>query len=50
VIGNTALGNGNFGISVSCPANLTDNTATNTLTGLNLVLGEGCHSEDNVAP
>jgi parallel beta-helix repeat protein len=48
VIGNTATGN-QIGIAVNCPANLTDNTATNNVT--NLVLnGEGCHDEDNVAP
>jgi parallel beta-helix repeat protein len=48
VIGNTATGN-QIGISVNCPANLTDNTAANNVT--NLVLnGDGCHNEDNVAP
>jgi hypothetical protein len=50
VIGNTALGNVDVGIDVTCPANLTDNTAVNTRSGRNLLLnGEGCHSEDNVA-
>jgi parallel beta-helix repeat protein len=48
VIGNTATGN-QIGIAVNCPANLTDNTATNNIA--NLVLnGDGCHNEDNVAP
>jgi hypothetical protein len=48
-IGNTALGNF-IGISVACPANLTDNTAVNNQI-INLELnGEGCHSEDNLAP
>jgi hypothetical protein len=57
VIGNTATDNpgapgnplGGFGIVAVCPSNLTDNTAVNNKT--NLVLnGDGCHSEDNVAP
>jgi hypothetical protein len=49
VIGNTATHNTEFGIVADCPSNLTDNTAVNN--GTNLVLnGDGCHSEDNVAP
>jgi hypothetical protein len=49
VIGNTATNNTQFGIVADCPSNLTDNTAVNN--GTNLVLnGDGCHSEDNVAP
>jgi hypothetical protein len=49
-IGNTAFSNGGQGFSVSCPSNLTDNTAVNNAGG-NLVLnGDGCHSEDNLAP
>jgi hypothetical protein len=54
VIGNTSTQNGptipGFGIVVSCPSNVTDNTAVNNAIA-NLVLnGEGCHNEDNVAP
>jgi hypothetical protein len=49
VIGNTATHNSEFGIVADCPSNLTDNTAVNNST--NLVLnGDGCHSEDNLAP
>jgi hypothetical protein len=49
VIGNTANQNLIAGFTVSCPSNLTDNTAVNN--GHNLVLnGDGCHSEDNLAP
>jgi hypothetical protein len=49
VIGNTVSDNIQHGISVDCPSNLTDNTAVNN--GTNLVLnGNGCHSEDNLAP
>jgi hypothetical protein len=49
VIGNSAGPGADVGILVSCPSNLTDNTATGNLT--NLVLnGEGCHNEDNLAP
>jgi hypothetical protein len=47
VIGNTVSGS-IIGLSVACPSNLTDNTAVNNST--NLLLGEGCHNEDNVAP
>jgi hypothetical protein len=48
-IGNTATDNSEFGIVADCPSNLTDNTAVNN--GTNLVLnGDGCHSEDNLAP
>jgi parallel beta-helix repeat protein len=48
VIGNTATSNGT-GISVNCPANLTNNTAVNNNT--NLVLnGDGCTNTNNVAP
>jgi hypothetical protein len=56
VIGNTATGNfvsgtPGFGISVDCPSNLTDNTAVNNRPNFNLLLnGDGCHSEDNLAP
>jgi hypothetical protein len=49
LIGNSVLDSRFVGISVDCPANLTDNTALNN--GVNLVLnGDGCHTEDNVAP
>ena len=49
VIGNTATHNTEFGIVADCPSNLTDNTAVNN--GTNLVLnGDGCRSEDNLAP
>jgi len=51
VIGNTALGNpGSFaGIRVSCPSNVTDNTAVGNVE--NLVLnGDGCNNTNNVAP
>lgn len=49
VIGNTATNNSTAGIVADCPSNLTDNTAVNN--GANLVLnGDGCHSEDNLAP
>ena len=48
LIGNTVLSNRETGISVDCPSNLTDNTATGN--GRNLVLnppsGTGCHVED----
>jgi hypothetical protein len=50
VIGNTATDNADFGLLVTCPSNLTDNTAVNNR-NINLSLeGEGCHSEDNLAP
>src|SRR5262249_30997108 len=47
VIGNTVVGSpeGAVGIAVSCPSNVTDNTA------INLVLsGDGCNNTNNVAP
>jgi hypothetical protein len=50
VIGNTATGGSRFGFFVSCPANLTDNTAVNN-GGQNLMLnGNGCNNTNNVAP
>jgi hypothetical protein len=53
VIGNTVvngIGQSAFGISVSCPSNVIDNTAVNN-PGPNLVLnGEGCNNTNNVAP
>jgi hypothetical protein len=48
VIGNTATNN-TVGLSVTCPSNLTDNTAVNNLLS-NLQIGDGCHNEDNLAP
>jgi hypothetical protein len=56
VTGNTATNNINgFGISVDCPANVTDNTAFNNGFGApghpNIQLfGEGCNNTNNVAP
>jgi hypothetical protein len=51
VIGNTATDNLDFGIFVTCPSNVTDNTAVNTRRGGNLQLsGEGCNNTNNVAP
>jgi len=50
VIGNTATGNRRFGFEVGCPSNLTDNTAVNNGTNLEVVFGEGCRIEGNVAP
>jgi hypothetical protein len=48
VIGNVASSSV-FGIFVSCPSNVTDNTAVNN--GTNLLLeGQGCNSTNNVAP
>jgi hypothetical protein len=51
VIGNTAVGApGNVGIAVSCPSNVTDNTAVNNAE-VNLELnGDGCNNTNNVAP
>ena len=50
VIGNTAMfSDAEFGISVSCPSNVTNNTAVNN--ARNLVLnGNGCTNTNNVAP
>jgi hypothetical protein len=54
VIGNTATGASRSGIDVSCPSNVSNNTAVGNGTvshSPNLVLtGDGCRSEDNVAP
>jgi hypothetical protein len=52
VIGNTATDNRLFGFFVSCPSNVTDNTALNNPDG-NLVLetAQGsCNTTNNVAP
>jgi hypothetical protein len=50
VIGNTILNSIPEGLVVSCPSNVIDNTVTSH-GGMNLVLiGDGCHSEGNVAP
>jgi hypothetical protein len=51
VIGNTAtsVGTGGFGILVTCPSNVIDNTSTGH--SPNLILnGEGCNNSNNVAP
>jgi hypothetical protein len=37
-----------LGISVSCPSNVTDNTAVNN--EINLAIGTGCNNTNNVAP
>lgn len=52
VIGNTVFdSNPGVGISVICPSNVQDNTATgNTIQNLTLNDGIGCHAADNVAP
>jgi hypothetical protein len=56
-LGSTVLGNTVFdsnpgvGISVICPSNVQDNTATgNTIQNLSLNDGIGCNTVDNVAP
>ncbi|HEX3523000.1 MAG TPA: hypothetical protein VHT52_13040 [Stellaceae bacterium] len=49
VIGNTASFNEHFGMQVSCPSNVTDNTVVGNNIG-NLALGEGCNNTNNVAP
>jgi hypothetical protein len=49
LIGNSVRRNAQSGFDVACPSNLTDNTAVEN--GTNIVLeGDGCHTEDNVAP
>ncbi|NOT54423.1 MAG: hypothetical protein HOP18_07450 [Deltaproteobacteria bacterium] len=52
VIGNTVFdSNPGVGISVICPSNVQDNTATgNTIQNLTLNDGIGCNAVDNVAP
>jgi hypothetical protein len=52
VIGNTAVNssfNPGLGISVSCPSNVSDNTAVNNHQNLRLD-GNGCNNTNNVAP
>jgi hypothetical protein len=52
VIGNTITRGGgasNFGIQVSCPSNVIDNTVTDYLMNLALI-GTGCNTANNVAP
>ena len=52
VIGNTATDNRQFGFLVTCPSNVTDNTAVNNPDG-NLVLETSrgsCNITNNVAP
>jgi hypothetical protein len=49
--GNTASDSGpGAGITAICPSNLTDNTAVNNIGGNLALIGDGCHSEDNLAP
>jgi hypothetical protein len=50
VIGNTALDNLQEGLVVSCPSNVTDNTATGNGLGNLMLKGEGCNDTNNVAP
>lgn len=52
VIGNTVFdSNPGVGISIICPSNVQDNTATgNTIQNLTLNDGIGCNAVDNVAP
>jgi hypothetical protein len=55
VIGNTVTNNLEGGLLVSCPSNVTNNTAVNngqiSLPGGNLSLsGDGCNNTNNVAP
>jgi hypothetical protein len=49
VIGNTTLNNSDVGITVVCPANVTNNTATGNSVNIQLS-GEGCNNTNNVAP
>jgi hypothetical protein len=50
VIGNTVIDTLGTGISVICPSNLQQNTATsNTSSNISLA-GDGCLSVNNVAP
>jgi hypothetical protein len=49
VIGNTATG-ARAGLSVSCPSNMTDNTAVNNTVSNLVLLGSGCNNTNNVAP
>lgn len=52
VIGNTATRSFDpgFGIEVSCPSNVTDNTAVNNSTANLILNGTGCNNTNNVAP
>jgi hypothetical protein len=54
VIGNTAVGIGEpyqfYGISVSCPSNVTNNTAVNHFLNNIVLNGTGCNDTNNVAP
>ena len=55
VIGNPVTGSRGVGLDVSCPSNVTDNTAINNGIELpghpNITLrGEGCNNTNNVAP
>jgi hypothetical protein len=52
VIGNTAVNSSDpgFGFLVSCPSNVTDNTAVNSNRANLLLDGTGCNNTNNVAP
>jgi hypothetical protein len=51
VIGNSVRAGPFPAVTVTCPSNLTDNTFLNIAGGETLgLIGDGCHSEDNVAP
>ena len=53
VIGNTVTSSARGGIAVSCPSNVTNNTAVNifAITNANLTFsGDGCSNTNNVAP
>ena len=53
VIGNTAIHGVGFeatGFVVSCPSNVTDNTAINNPFGNIVLNGDGCNNTNNVAP
>jgi hypothetical protein len=52
VIGNTSVGIPGFkvGFLVSCPSNVTDNTAINSPGGNIVLNGTGCNNTNNVAP
>jgi hypothetical protein len=53
VIGNTVIGNtvirNTAGLLVTCPSNVTNNTATGSSNNL-VLFGEGCNITNNVAP
>jgi parallel beta-helix repeat protein len=49
LIGNIVDGNSKIGLRVSCPSNITDNTAVGNGTNL-LLRSASCRNEGNVAP